>query len=57
MKRTKNPLSSPALSIDRIEITYDSGFGMVLVSPKNKQKFISLLKSINPHIEVDNNLY
>ena len=53
---TKNLLASSALSIDRLEITYGSDFGMALVSPKDKQKFASLLKSINPQIEVNNNI-
>ncbi|MFJ8262962.1 PH domain-containing protein [Rummeliibacillus sp. NPDC094406] len=54
--KTQNPLASSALSIDRLEITYGSDFGMALVSPKDKQKFASLLKSINPQIEVNNNI-
>ncbi|CAG9612365.1 hypothetical protein BACCIP111899_01538 [Bacillus rhizoplanae] len=54
--QTKNPLASPALSIDRLEIIYGSDFGMALVSPKDKQKFVSLLRSINPKIEVENRL-
>lgn len=54
--QTKNPLASPALSMDRLEIMYGSDFGMAIVSPKDKQKFVSLLKSMNPHIEVDSNL-
>lgn len=56
ISKTKNPLASYALSIDRLEIMYGSDFGMVLVSPKGKQKFISLLKSINPQIEVNKNI-
>ena len=53
ISKTKNPLSAPALSLDRLEINYGQ-FGMALVSPKDKQKFISLLTSINSKIEVDN---
>lgn len=56
ISKTKNPLASSALSIDRLEITYGSKFEMELVSPKDKQKFISLLKSINPQIEVTDNI-
>ncbi|MFD0767784.1 PH domain-containing protein [Bacillus sp. CGMCC 1.60114] len=51
--QTKNPLASSALSIHRLEIIYDSNFGMALVSPKDKQKFASLLESMNPQIEVE----
>jgi Bacterial PH domain len=55
IRKTKNPLSAPALSFDRLEISYGSGygFGMALISPKDKQSFVSLLKSKNPQIEVD----
>ena len=56
ISKTKNPLASSALSIDRLEITYGSKFEMELVSPKDKEKFISLLKSINPQIEVTDNI-
>lgn len=56
ISKTKNLLASSALSIDRLEITYGSKFEMELVSPKDKQKFTSLLKSINPQIEVTNNI-
>lgn len=56
ISKTKNPLASSALSIDRLEIIFGSEFGIALVSPKDQQKFVSLLKSINPQIEVDNNI-
>ncbi|MFJ8462068.1 PH domain-containing protein [Lysinibacillus xylanilyticus] len=56
ISKTKNPLASSTLSIDRLEIIYGSDFAMALVSPKNKQKFASLLTSVNPQIEVDNNI-
>lgn len=56
IEQTKNPLASPALSIDRLEILHGSDFGLLLVSPKDKQEFISTLKNINPQIEVDANL-
>lgn len=56
ISKTKNPLASSALSFDRLEIIYGSDFAMALVSPKNKQKFASLLKSVNPQIEVYNNI-
>jgi hypothetical protein len=54
--QTKNLVSSFALSIDRLEIIYGSNFGLTLVSPKDKQKFVFLLKSINPKIKADENL-
>lgn len=48
---TYNPLSSPAASIDRIEIFYNK-FDSVLISPKKKKEFIEDILKINPNIEV-----
>ena len=42
VKETKNPLSSPALSLDRLQISYQSGKS-IMVSPKDKQRFISAI--------------
>jgi hypothetical protein len=50
IRPTKNPLSAFALSIDRLEITYDPNYGMALVSPKKKETFVKLLKEQNPAI-------
>lgn len=50
---TKNLLAASALSINRLEIIYESGLGMALISPKDQQKFTALLTHINPHIETD----
>jgi cytosine/uracil/thiamine/allantoin permease len=47
---TRSVLSSPALSLDRIEIFYNK-FDSVIISPQNKANFIAELKSINPAIE------
>ena len=49
--KTRNPLSSPALSIDRIAIIYNK-YDEVLISPKDKVQFIEDLLKINPDIEV-----
>ena len=43
VQETRNPLSSLAMSIDRIEIKYGKG-GCVLISPKNKQEFLRVLR-------------
>lgn len=50
--KTRNPLSSPALSLDRIAIVYNK-YDEVLISPKNKQGFIEELLKINPDILVE----
>lgn len=43
VKPSNSPLSSPALSFDRLEIHYANG-KQLLVSPKDKQAFISALQ-------------
>ncbi|GAB3549970.1 PH domain-containing protein [Spirosoma fluminis] len=48
---TRNPISSPALSLDRIEVIYNR-FDSVLLSPQDKIGFIDELKKANPDIEV-----
>jgi hypothetical protein len=49
--KTRNPLSSPAMSLDRIAIVYNK-FDEVLISPKEREEFITELLKINPNIEV-----
>jgi hypothetical protein len=49
--KTRNPLSSPAMSINRIAIVYNK-FDEVLISPKEREEFIDELLKINPNIEV-----
>lgn len=56
LRKTRNPLSAPALSIDRIEITYQPGMQIMLVSPAEKEFFIETLVKINGNIVVDENL-
>ncbi|MCX6212819.1 PH domain-containing protein [Spirosoma sp.] len=48
---TRNPISSPALSLDRIELIYNR-FDSVLLSPEDKTGFIAELLAQNPDIEV-----
>ena len=47
---TNNPISSPAASLDRIQVFYGTS-GRVIISPKDKAGFIRHLKEINPDIE------
>jgi hypothetical protein len=51
IKETNNALSSPAASLDRLEISYGK-YDSVMISPKEKAEFISALTSINPSIEI-----
>jgi len=52
IKTSKSWISSPALSLDRIEILYNT-YDSVIISPKNKSQFIQELKQINPFIKVN----
>lgn len=46
-----NIISSPALSFDRLEILYNK-FDTVLISPKDKIRFIEAIKKNNPDVEI-----
>jgi len=48
---TNNPLSSPALSLDRIAVVYNQ-VDEILISPKERKAFVEELLKINPNIEV-----
>ncbi|MGE7984457.1 PH domain-containing protein [Solibacillus sp. NPDC093137] len=52
LRPSKNPLSAPAMSIDRIEITFDPHIQVILVSPKERELFVNKLLEINPSITV-----
>lgn len=47
IKPTRSLLSSPALSLDRLEIKHGPG-KVVLVSPAHREKFIEAISSANP---------
>jgi hypothetical protein len=49
--KSRNPLSSPAASLDRLAIGWGHGDEM-LVSPKDKIGFVQALQTINPNIQV-----
>jgi hypothetical protein len=51
ISETNDLSSSPAASIDRLEILYNK-YETVLVSPKDKKGFIQSLLVINPNIEL-----
>ena len=53
ISKTNNPESSPATSIDRLEIVYNKN-DRVIISPKDKKGFIESIRMINPGIEVRN---
>ena len=55
IKRSYNPLSSPAGSLKRLRIEFEKGgkSSWILISPAREQEFIEVLKTINPEITVD----
>lgn len=55
VKRTSSMFSAPAASLDRIQIAYDS-FGILVISPKDKENFVKDLLAINPYIKDHMNL-
>jgi len=52
IRETNNPLSSPATSIDRLEIIYGK-FDSVMISPNRKIEFINNITTLNPNVEVE----
>lgn len=52
IRNTRTWLSSPALSLDRIELTVGK-YNKVVISPQNKTQFINHLKELNPDIIVE----
>ncbi|SFD63319.1 PH domain-containing protein [Flavobacterium phragmitis] len=51
ISQTFNVLSSPALSLDRLEIMYGK-YDSILVSPKDKIRFTEAIKRINSEVEI-----
>jgi hypothetical protein len=52
VRPTKNHRASPALSSDRLEISYNR-YGRVVVSPNKKTEFLRELKVVNPRIRIE----
>ncbi|NLJ80635.1 MAG: PH domain-containing protein [Firmicutes bacterium] len=52
VKRTRNPLSAPALSLQRLEIKRRKG-SYALISPQEEARFLEELKKRNPGISVE----
>jgi hypothetical protein len=51
VKKTINPLASPALSLKRLEITYGQ-YNYVLISPKDRDQFMKILRERCPQAEI-----
>ncbi len=50
VRPSRNPLSSPAASLDRLLIKWDDGRKRVLISPQDKMAFMDELKSRCTHL-------
>ncbi len=55
IKTTRSPLSSPACSLDRMEIKYGNS-KRVMISPADKEGFIKMLIGKSPQILLDEDL-
>jgi hypothetical protein len=55
VKRTRSPLSSPACSLDRMEIKYGKS-KRVMISPADKENFIKTIIEKSPSIQLDEEL-
>ena len=54
VKKTFNLLSSPALSLKRIEIQYSKGIGFTLISPNDLESFVKDLSLKCPDLTLEN---
>ncbi len=50
---TRNPLSAPALSLDRLRVKYKGAKRVVLISPADKARFLENLVEYCPRLEID----
>jgi hypothetical protein len=55
VRRSYNPLSSPAGSLKRLSLSFSSGGNSTaaLISPVREREFIEALKAVNPDIRVE----
>ena len=55
IESTRNPISSPALSMDRLEIKYGEG-KFAIISPLDKEGFINLIIRKYPKVTINENI-
>ena len=55
IESTRNPISSPALSMDRLEINYGVG-KFAIISPQDKEGFINLIVGKYPKVTINGNI-
>ncbi len=51
-RRTRTPMSSPALSLQRIELLL-TNYGMAIISPKHREDFLKQLKVYCPDANIE----
>ncbi|KAF0200688.1 MAG: hypothetical protein FD170_3303 [Bacteroidetes bacterium] len=51
IKYTSNPLSSPALSLRRLELKFEN-FETIMISPESREDFIAEIHKYKPEVEV-----
>jgi len=49
---TRNPLSSPALSLDRLQVSYRGSRIGIMISPEPRSAFLQHLAARAPHLEL-----
>lgn len=54
IESTRNPISAPALSLDRLEIKYGEG-KIAIISPQDKEEFIKLIMEKSQMAKADGN--
>ncbi len=54
IEKSKTLMAAPAMSLDRIKITYNTSYGhsAVIISPQKQELFLAELKKLNPSIEI-----
>ncbi|WP_409254340.1 PH domain-containing protein [Bacillus sp. SCS-153A] len=53
MRKVKSPITSPSLSINRLEIHYQK-YEVIHTSPKEDEVFINCLIKMNPKVRIEN---
>ena len=53
IRSTHNPISSPALSLQRLSINLRKHKSAIIISPRKRCEFINALKDINPDIKTN----
>jgi len=51
VRRTRNPLSAPACSLDRLHVKYRGSILGTLISPREREAFLRDLQARAPHLE------